>query len=209
MEKQRETYEELLIKYKIQLSDKQQQLIEIESRIQEVKETFENLNDRLNVKENLIEVNEKRIDDLKLNIETSNTEYFEREQRLGALTEKFKHMKADHEKLIKSKEAIESSTNDSRIILQKLKLELENQEKEIRDKESRIHRIEVLSAIYRASKFFGGILIGVGIFFIIWAVGVLSNIIDFGEINNSLMGLFLLIGASLAIISGIFHLEKS
>ncbi|KKL22489.1 hypothetical protein LCGC14_2434940, partial [marine sediment metagenome] len=187
----------------------QQQLIEIESRIQEVKETFENLNDRLNVKENLIEVNEKRIDDLKLNIETSNTEYFEREQRLGALTEKFKHMKADHEKLIKSKEAIESSTNDSRIILQKLKLELENQEKEIRDKESRIHRIEVLSAIYRASKFFGGILIGVGIFFIIWAVGVLSNIIDFGEINNSLMGLFLLIGASLAIISGIFHLEKS
>ena len=80
---------------------------------------------------------------------------------------------------------------------------------EIRDKESRIHRIEVLSAIYRASKFFGGILIGVGIFFIIWAIGVFTNILDLGEINNLVMGLFLLIAASLAIISGIFHLEKS
>lgn len=209
MEKQRETYEELLAKYKIQLSDKQQQLIEIESRVQEVNENKESLNEQINVKQNLIEINEKRFEDLKLDIETSNTEYNEREIRLEALTEKLKHMNSDHEKILKAKEAIESSTNDSRAIFQKLKLELDNQEKEIRDKESRIHRIEVLSAIYRASKFFGGILIGVGIFFIIWAIGVFTNILDLGEINNSVMGLFLLIAASLAIISGIFHLEKS
>ena len=209
VEKQRETYEELLTKYKIQLSDKQQQLIEIESRIQEITVNVNSLNEQISVKENLIEVNEKRYDDLKLDIDISNTEHFEREQRLEAITEKLKHMEAEHEKLIKAKDAIETSTNDSRVILQKLKLELDNQEKEIRDKESRIHRIEVLSAIYRASKFFGGILIGIGIFFIIWSVGVFSDIIDLGDMNNYVMGLLLLIGACLAIISGIFHLEKS
>ncbi|MHA2185874.1 MAG: hypothetical protein ACXAAI_12845, partial [Promethearchaeota archaeon] len=76
---------------------------------------------------------------------------------------------------------------------------------------SRIHRLEGLSAIYRASKFFGGILIGVGIFFIIWTIGIFINAIDLGEmnVNNLLMVIFLLIGACLSIISGIFHLEKS
>ena len=116
-------------------------------------------------KENLIEANEKRLVELKQDIETSNTEYIEREQRLTSLNEKLQRAEADHEKLSKAKEAIENSTNDSRVILQRLKVELESQEKEIRDKESRIHRLEVLSAIYRASKFFGGILIGMGVFF--------------------------------------------
>ena len=120
-------------------------------------------------------------------------------------------METEHGKLVKAKDAIESSTNDSKLILQRLKDELENQEKEIRDKESRIHRLEVLSAIYRASKFFGGILIGFGIFFIIWAVGIFTNVIDLGEVNtnSTLLVIFLLIGAILSIISGIFHLEKS
>ena len=167
MEKQRETYEELLAKYKIQLADKQQQMIEIESRIQELNDSANSLIEQIIAKENLIEANEKRVTELKNDIETSNTEYVEREKRLEALTEKLTRIETDHEKLSKAKEAIESSTNDSRAILQKLKVELENQEKEIRDKESRIHRLEVLSAIYRASKFFGGILIGIGIFFII------------------------------------------
>ncbi|MFW9822614.1 MAG: hypothetical protein ACFFE4_06750, partial [Candidatus Thorarchaeota archaeon] len=162
-------------------------------------------------KQNLVDANEKRFEDLKKDIEISNTEYNEREQRLEALTEKLDHMEAEHGKLVKAKEAIETSTNDSKLILQQLKEELENQEKEIRDKESRIHRLEVLSAIYRASKFFGGILIGFGIFFIIWAVGIFFNVIDLGEVNfNSfLIVIFLLIGAILSIISGIFHLEKS
>jgi chromosome segregation ATPase len=209
MEKQRETYEELLAKYKIQLADKQQQMIEIESRIQELNGSANSLIEQIISKENLIEANEKRVAELKKGIETSNTEYIEREKRLEALTEKLKRLETDQEKLSKAKEAIESSTNDSRTILQKLKIELESQEKEIRDKESRIHRLEVLSAIYRASKFFGGILIGVGIFFIIWAMGVFFNIIDLGNLNSYLMGLFLLIGAIVSIISGIFHLEKS
>jgi F0F1-type ATP synthase assembly protein I len=120
-------------------------------------------------------------------------------------------MESDHEKLRKAKEAIEGSTNDSRLILQQLKEELENQEKEIRDKESRIHRLEILSAIYRASKFFGGILIGAGIFSAIFVIGIFLNLIDVGEvnINTFLMVVFLLVGSLLSIISGIFHLEKS
>lgn len=209
MEKQRATYEELLAKYKIQLSDKQQQMIEIESRIQGLNDTTNSMIEQIITKENLIEANEKRLVELKQDIETSNTEYIEREQRLTSLNEKLQRAEADHEKLSKAKEAIENSTNDSRVILQRLKVELENQEKEIRDKESRIHRLEVLSAIYRASKFFGGILIGMGIFFVIYAMGVFYNFIDLGDLSVYLMGLFLLIGAILAIISGIFHLEKS
>ena len=209
MEKQRETYEELLAKYKIQLTDKQQQLIEMESHIQEVNETVESFNDQLSSKQNLIDANEKRVEDLKKDIEISNTEYIEREQRLVALTEKLHHVEIDHGKLVKAKEAIESSTIDSKAILLRLKEELDNQEKEIRDKESRIHRLEVLSAIYRASKVFGGILIGFGIFFIIWAAGIFANVIDLGEVNSFLIVIFLLIGAVLSIISGIFHLEKS
>ena len=211
MERQRETYEELLAKYKIQLADKQQQLIDMESRIQELKEATESLDEQTNTKQSLIDANEKRIEDLKQDIETSNIEYLEREERLDALTEKLTRMESDHEKLIKAKEAIESSTNDSRVILQQLKEELENQEKEIRDKESRIHRLEILSAIYRASKFFGGILIGAGIFFLIWSIGIFFNAIDLGDanINTFLMVIFLLVGAILSIISGIFHLEKS
>jgi len=209
MEKQRATYEELLAKYKIQLSDKQQQMIEIESRIQGLNDTTNSMIEQIITKENLIEANEKRLVELKQDIETSNTEYIEREQRLTSLNEKLQRAEADHEKLSKAKEAIENSTNDSRVILQRLKVELENQEKEIRDKESRIHRLEVLSAIYRASKFFGGILIGMGIFFVIYSMGVFYNFIDLGDLSVYLMGLFLLIGAILAIISGIFHLEKS
>ena len=211
MEKQRETYEELLAKYKVQLADKQQQLIDIESRIQELKESTESFDEQVSAKQNLIDANEIRIEDLKKDIETSNTEYLEREERLNAVTEKLQRMESDHEKLRKAKETIDGSTNDSRIILQQLKEELENQEKEIRDKESRIHRLEILSAIYRASKFFGGILIGAGIFFAIWVIGIFFNLIDVGEvnINTFLMTVFLLVGSILSVISGIFHLEKS
>jgi len=211
MEKQRETYEELLAKYKIQLTDKQQQLIEIESRIQDVGAIENSLDEQINSKQNLIDANEKRVEDLKQDIEVSRTEHIEIEQRLEALKEKLTHMETEHGKLVKAKDAIESTTNDSKIILQRLKDELENQEKEIRDKESRIHRLEVLSAIYRASKFFGGILIGFGIFFIIWTVGIFTNVIELGEVNtnSTLLVVFLLIGAILSIISGIFHLEKS
>ena len=211
MEKQRETYEELLAKYKIQLIDKQQQLIDMESRIQLLNESVGSLDDQVLSKQDMIDAYDKRVEELRQDIETSSTEHIEREQRLDALTEKLQHMEIEHDKLIKAKESIESSTNDSRIVLKQLKEDLNNQEKEIRDKESRINRLEVLSAIYRASKFFGGILIGVGIFFIIFVVGILSGIIDLGviNVNTFLIVIFLIVGAILSIISGIFHLEKS
>jgi F0F1-type ATP synthase assembly protein I len=135
---------------------------------------------------------------------------------LNSLSEKLEDMQKDNEKLVKSKELIDESTNDAKALLQKLKAELENQEEEIRDKESRINRLETLSLIYRLSKFFGGILIGVGIFFIILAIGDIFNFIDFGgalieigDFDMSFISLLLLISAGFMIISGIFHLEKS
>ena len=94
---------------------------------------------------------------LKENIDISTNEHKEREERLKALEEKLEHDTLEHEKLEKTHSVIEKSISDSKAIFQKLKTDLETQEKEIRDKESRIQRLEVLSLIYRASKFFGGI----------------------------------------------------
>ncbi|MFX1590339.1 MAG: hypothetical protein ACFFC1_19575, partial [Promethearchaeota archaeon] len=136
---------------------------------------------------------------------------------LNSLSEKLEYMQIEHDKLVKAKDVIDNSTNESKTLLQKLKIELENQEEEIRDKESRIHRLETLSFIYRLSKFFGGILIGVGVFFIILVVGDMFNfinfgdvqIINFGDFSLGVLGLLLLISAIFSIISGIFHLEKS
>ncbi|MFX1408299.1 MAG: hypothetical protein ACFFBW_15215, partial [Promethearchaeota archaeon] len=217
MEKQRQAYEELLAKYKIQLTEKQQVMIDLESRIQDLNEDLIAINESMLKKESLIEANEKRLEDIKKNIESTNIEYIEREERLDSLTEKLEFMQTEHDKLIKSKEVIDQSTNDAKALLQKLKVELENQEEEIRDKESRIHRLETLSFIYRLSKFFGGILICFGIFLIILAFGDMLNFIDFGSINLftsenfdiSVVSFLLLISALFAIISGIFHLEKS
>ena len=144
------------------------------------------------------------------NIEISTTEYNERENRLNALNEKLADIQKDYDKKVKANEVIETSINDSKKIFQKLKLELETQEKEIRDKESRIHRLEALSLIYRASKFFGGILICVGILFLILAFGYIFELIDLGSSFDRVAIIILsIIGASLTIVSGVFHLEKS
>jgi len=53
----------------------------------------------------------------------------------------------------------------------------------------------------------GEILIGLGIFFIICAVGIFIKVPEQLSINTVLMVVFLLIGASLSIILGIFHLD--
>ena len=105
-------------------------------------------------------------------------------------------MNNENEKLVKSKEVIDQSTNDAKTLLQKLKLELETQEEEIRDKESRIHRLEFLSLVYRLSKFFGGILIGVGIFIVILVLLGFAGILNFSEME---VLLFLVL-----IIAGVF-----
>jgi hypothetical protein len=118
-------------------------------------------------------------------------------------------MQVEHDKLIKSKEVIDQTTNEARAVLQKLKAELESQEEEIRDKESRIHRLELLSTIYRVSKFFGGALIAIGILFIVLGVGFWINVIDFGDMNSLIFGILMVIGALFTIASGVFHLEKS
>jgi len=165
--------------------------------------------DQIDKKEDLINVSEKRLEDIKTAIEQSTKEYNEREERLIALTEKIDDLKPEYDKLVNTKEVIEKSIGDSRALFQKLKIELESQEKEIRDKEARIHRLEFLSFIYRASKFFGGILIILGIIFIILSIGYLVNIVNFGDANNFFIFIFLIIAAGGSILSGVFHLEKS
>jgi len=127
---------------------------------------------------------------------------------MSSLEEKLEHMNVEHDKLEKSKDLIDQSTNDAKQLLQKLKLELDTQEEEIRDKESRIHRLEFLSLVYRLSKFFGGILIGVGIFIIILVLLGLTGILNFTDIEILLFSILIIAGV-FSIVSGIFHLEKS
>ena len=47
------------------------------------------------------------------------------------------------------------------------------------------------------------------IFFVILGIMFVSNIIQSGDINNSLMFVLLLVASILTLISGFFHLEKS
>ncbi|MHA1508995.1 MAG: hypothetical protein ACTSO6_09870, partial [Promethearchaeota archaeon] len=141
-------------------------------------------------------------------IDATSLEYAEREERMDSLNEKLSYMNVEHEKLVKSKEVIDHSTSDAKQILQTLKLELETQEEEIRDKESRIHRLEFLSLVYRLSKFFGGILIGVGILIIIVVVAGLTGILNFADIEIILF-IILIIAGIFSVVSGVFHLEKS
>ncbi len=208
MEKQRETYEELIAKYKIQLSEKQELLIDVESKIQQHNDVINSIDEQILSKENLVKANEIRLEDLKKDIEVTSLEYAEREERMASLDEKLSYMNVEHEKLVKSKEVIDLSTNDAKLLLQKLKLELDTQEEEIRDKESRIHRLEFLSLVYRLSKFFGGILIGVGILIIIVVLFGLTGILNFADIEI-LLFIILIIAGIFSVVSGIFHLEKS
>ncbi len=169
---------------------------------------MQSIDEQITSKESLFKANDKRLEDIKQDIESLNLEYFEREERVNSLTEKVDYLQTEHDKLIKSKEVIDQSTNDAKTILQKLKLDLETQEEEIRDKESRIHRLEFLSLVYRLSKFFGGILIGVGILIIILALLGLLGILNLGDMDIVLF-LILIISGGFSIVSGIFHLEKS
>jgi len=209
MENQKRTYEELIEKYKVQVTEKQQNLISIESRILDLNGKVESLQQHFVSKEDLIKVSERRLEDIKNSIDISIRENKEREERLVALTEKIDYLKPECDRLINSKEIIEKSINDSKTIFQNLKEELGSQEKEIRDKESRIHRLEVLSAIYRVSKFFGGILICFSIFLFILAISYIYNIVDLGIFNRDLIIFMFFLNGALLLIAGLFHLEKS
>ena len=209
MEKQKLTYIELLEKYKVQLTEKQQDMIGIESRIQALNETLETLVEQSSKKEELIEVSEKRLSDIKNAIESSTKEYSEREERLVAITEKIDGFQDEYDNMVKTKEVIEVSINDSRELFQKLKDELDAQEKEIRDKESRISRLDFMSTIFRVSKVFGGVVIGLGFILIIIGFAYLFNIINLGEFNNILSFWILIIAAGGIIASGLLHYVKS
>ena len=184
-------------------------MIGIESRIQSLTENLESLEEQINKKSELIEVNDKRLADIKNAIELSTTEYNEREERLVAITEKYDGFKEEYDQMVKTKEVIEESIQDSREIFQKLKAELEAQEKEIRDKESRITRLDFMSTIFRVSKVFGGMIITLGFILLIIGFAFLFNIVNLGEANNVVIFWILLIGAGAIISSGLLHYVKS
>jgi len=209
IERRKDVYDQIIRNYVIQVEERQKKILTLETKIIELNESMDTIKEQILGKENLISLNEKRLNELKVEIEIAIAEHNERENLLKSITEKLEYTEKEHEKLTKAKETIDKSISESKEIFQQLKKQLDGQEEEIRDKESRINRLEILSLIYRASKFFGGILIGMGIFFLIIGFGYLLNIFDFREANPILIMLLSLIGAGLIIVSGIFHLEKS
>ncbi len=209
IERRKDVYDQIIRNYVIQVEERQQKILTLETKIIELNESIDTIKEQILGKENLISLNEKRLNELKVEIEIAIAEHNERENLLKSITEKLEYTEKEHEKLTKAKDTIDKSISESKEIFQQLKKQLDGQEEEIRDKESRINRLEILSLIYRASKFFGGILIGIGIFFLIIGFGYLLNIFDFGEANPILIILLSLVGAGLIIVSGIFHLEKS
>jgi len=209
IERRKDVYDQIIRNYVMQVEERQQKILALETKIIELNESIDTIKEQILGKENLISLNERRLNELKVEIETAIAEHNERENLLKSITEKLEYTEKEHEKLTKAKDTIDKSISESKEIFQQLKKQLDGQEEEIRDKESRINRLEILSLIYRASKFFGGILIGMGIFFLIIGFGYLLNIFDFGEANPILIMLLSLIGAGLIIVSGIFHLEKS
>ena len=86
---------------------------------------------------------------------------------------------------------------------------MEAQEKEIRDKESRISRLGFMSTIFRVSKVYGGISIGLGFILVIIGFAYLFNIMNVGSGTNFMSFLILIIAAGAIIASGFLHYVKS
>ena len=211
LEKQKETYREILEKSKNEMAEKQQKLINLESKLDNTKAQLNNLNNQLRNKMNLREVNEKRIQDLQIKIEDMKNQYEDWGYKADYMKEKWILAKNDFHELKVRKNQIEESISESKELFKDMSQQLETQEKEIREKESRVHRLEVLGVIYRLSKFFGGILIGFASLLLIFSIGIFTRLLELGfeNIINDLIALFLTFSSVLMLFSGLFHMEKS
>jgi len=211
LEEQKRTYQEILEKSKNEMAEKQQKLINLENKLDNTKAQLNNLNNQLKNKMNLREVNEKRIQDLQIKIEDMKNQYEDWGYKADYMKEKWILAKKDFHELKARKNQIEESISESKELFKDMSQQLETQEKEIREKESRVHRLEVLGVIYRLSKFFGGILIGFASLLLIFSIGIFTRLFELGFENLicDLIALFLTFSSVLMLLSGLFHMEKS
>jgi chromosome segregation ATPase len=205
---QKVTMDSVLEKYQTQLSQKMYEFTTIDSKLGDQKSQLEEMQAKEKDLENLLNLKEQRVAEnssilkkLLSDIEIKRGEYNAKD----IAQTKFRD---ENENLAKIHQEIEQNIQESNVSFQKLKKDLEIQEKQIRDKESRIHRLEIFSFLYRISKIFGGFVLGIGLLFLIVSFGFLFGVINSTEIAWSLVQPLLMLSGLLFIVSGILQLER-
>ncbi len=191
------------------LTEKLSSVTEFDTRIEQLKVRSENLNQQLKSQEDVVKLKEDRANELGTLTEKKTAELDAQAKLLNDLDKKLTEGNEKYQNLLRLNESIEDAIKDSRKHVEDLKIELEKQEKVFQEKETKLHRLDVLSFIYRLIKFTSGIMMGAGIIFIIIGLSYALSPIDLGSLNKDLLIYIAFIGGIFLLVSGIFQLERT
>ncbi|MEX2681094.1 MAG: hypothetical protein Q6373_005810 [Candidatus Sigynarchaeota archaeon] len=191
------------------LPEKLAMVSELESRIELMKSRLENLKEQVKSQEDVVKMKEDRAKELGVLTEKKNAELEAQAKLLNDLDKSLTEENEKYQNLVRINESIESAIKKSRNDVEDLKIELEKQEKVFQEKEMKLHRLDVLSFIYRMLKFVGGIMMGAGIILIIIGLSYALNVVDLGSLNKELLMYVAFISGIFLLVSGIFQLERS
>jgi chromosome segregation ATPase len=194
--------------YDAQLSETVAKLTEHENRLVDAKNKIENLNEEAKNQQSLIKIKDQRADELKNLVDKKNLEYETQVKQLTEIEQKIKGYNEKYENLVKVNESIDKVIGDSKARVDELKKELEFQEKSLQEKEKNMHRIEVLTFLFRMVKFVSGAMMAIGGIFIIIGLSYVLGIVDLGGLNRDLIIYLTFIGGIFLMVSGIFQLER-
>jgi chromosome segregation ATPase len=208
-EKQNSILEASITTANTHLTEKLSSVTEFESRIELLKARLDNLNQQVRSQENVVKLKEDRANELGTLTEKKTAELDAQAKLLNDLDKKLTEDNEKYQNLVRLNESIEVAITYSRKHIDEVKAELEKQEKVFQEKETRLHRLDVLSFIYRLIKVVGGIMMGAGILFIIIGLSYALSGVDLGSLNKEFLIYVALIGGTFLLVSGIFQLERT
>jgi chromosome segregation ATPase len=130
LERQKEEYEDLFRKYRVELSGNYQFLIGIESMLEDLKGILENLVAHKVLQENFVAINDNLMSSLRNYIQSFTAELTRREEEIQAVTDKFGKLEKEYTKFSTMQEEIENLIIQSQKISRKLKEAVENHDNE-------------------------------------------------------------------------------
>ncbi|OLS12249.1 MAG: chromosome segregation ATPase [Promethearchaeota archaeon CR_4] len=207
-EKQKDAFEAVMTKNEALLQEKNHLISDLELRITDRKAEIDGLNAQVTNFQSVLKLKEDSLTNLNALTGKLSEEQTVLREKVDALNQEITEKQQDRAELTSGNADIEKKIGESRKLFQQLKISLENEEKELREKESRIHRIEVMSFMYRTSKLFGGIFIFMGLLFLVLGFGFGFDVLNASQLNNDLVIFFVVLAAVFFLISGIFQLEK-
>nr|MDO8118994.1 hypothetical protein [Candidatus Sigynarchaeota archaeon] len=208
-EKQKSTLDASIASANAKLPEKLSMVSEFESRIELMKARLDNLSQQVKSQESVVKLKEGRANELGVLTEKKTAELDAQAKLLNDLDKELTQGNEKYQNLVRLNESIETAITKSRKSVEDLKAELEKQEKVFQEKEMRLHRLDVLSFIYRLLKLVGGIMMGAGIIFIIIGLSYALNIVDLGSLNKELLIYVAFIGGIFMLVAGIFQLERT